>query len=162
MGHAAAATGTGVSRGRYDGAMSGQLDLSPLARALERVGDRWMLLLVRALLEGPRRFNDLQDRVPGIAPNILSERLKRLERESLVVARPYSTRPPRLVYELTGSGMELAASLRMLAVWGARHSGGQTDPPRHQTCGTPMEVRWYCPTCDRSVEENEDPEMQFL
>jgi DNA-binding HxlR family transcriptional regulator len=137
-------------------------DLSPLARALERVGDRWMLLLVRAMLEGPKRFNDLQEAVPGIAPNILSERLKRLERESLIVARPYSTRPPRLAYELTGAGMELAGSLRLLAQWGARHSGGQTEPPRHQTCGTPMEARWYCPTCDRSVEEDEDPEMLFL
>lgn len=148
--------------GRYDDGMTEHPDLSPLARALERVGDRWMLLLVRALLEGPRRFNDLQEAVPGIASNILSERLKRLERESLVVARPYSTRPPRLAYELTGAGMELAGSLRLLAQWGARHSGGQTDPPRHQTCGTPMEARWYCPTCDRSVEENEGPETQFL
>lgn len=147
---------------RYDGRMTEHPDLSPLARALERVGDRWMLLLVRALLEGPKRFNDLQETVPGIAPNILSERLKRLERESLIVARLYSTRPPRLAYELTGAGMELAGSLRLLAQWGARHSGGQTEPPRHRTCGTPMEARWYCPTCDRSVEEDEDPEMQFL
>ena len=148
--------------GRYDEGVTGHHNLSPLARALERVGDRWMLLLVQALLDGPCRFNDLQETVPGIAPNILSERLKRLERESLVVARPYSTRPPRLAYELTGAGMELAGSLRLLAQWGARHSGGQTDPPRHQACGTPMEARWYCPTCDRSVEENEDPETQFL
>jgi DNA-binding HxlR family transcriptional regulator len=142
--------------------MTARPDLSPLAQALERVGDRWMLLLVRALLDGPCRFNDLQETVPGIAPNILSERLKRLERENLVVARPYSTRPPRLSYELTAAGLELAGSLRMLAHWGARHSGGQTDPPRHQTCGTPMEARWFCPTCDRTVEENEGPELQFL
>ena len=52
---------------------------SPLAEALTRVGDRWTLLVVEALLPGPRRFNDLLGQVPGIAPNILSERLKRLE-----------------------------------------------------------------------------------
>ena len=147
---------------RYDGRVTEHADLTPLARALERVGDRWMLLLVRALLDGPCRFNDLQEILPGIAPNILSERLKRLEREAIVVARPYSTRPMRLSYELTSTGLELAGSLRMLAHWGARHSGGTSDPPRHTTCGTPMEARWYCPTCDRTVEESEDPELQFL
>jgi DNA-binding HxlR family transcriptional regulator len=67
---------------------------SPLAEALARVGDRWTLLVVQALLTGPQRFNDLLDQLPGIAANILSERLKRLEREGLLVARPYSERPP--------------------------------------------------------------------
>ena len=52
---------------------------SPLAEALARVGDRWTLLVVEALLDGPRRFNDLLGQIPGIAPNILSERLKRLD-----------------------------------------------------------------------------------
>src|SRR4051812_46854435 len=61
-----------------------------LELALERVGERWSLLIVEALLEGPRRFNELQDMVGGIAPNILTDRLRRLEREGVVVARPYS------------------------------------------------------------------------
>ena len=56
-------------------------DPSPLEAALERVGDRWSLLLVEALLAGPRRFNELGEAVPGIAPNILTDRLRRLERE---------------------------------------------------------------------------------
>ena len=63
---------------------------SALQEALHRVGDRWALLLVDALLPGPRRFGELQDAVPSIAPNILSDRLKRLEREGVVVARRYS------------------------------------------------------------------------
>jgi len=71
---------------------------SPLAEALARVGDRWTLLIVEALLPGPRRFNELLSLIPGIAANILSERLKRLEREALLVARPYSERPPRAAY----------------------------------------------------------------
>ena len=96
---------------------------SPLAEALAAVGDRWTLLVVEALLDGPARFNDLQDGIAGIAPNILSERLRRLEREGLAVAQPYSERPPRYVYELTTSGTELAGALRLLADWGARHSG---------------------------------------
>src|SRR5438128_400459 len=120
---------------------------SPLAEALARVGDRWTLLVVEALLTGPRRFNDLLGQIPGIAANILSERLKRLEREALLVARPYSQRPPRADYQLTAEGKDLAGALRLLAHWGSRHTD-QADSPRHLACGTPIEARWYCPTCD--------------
>jgi DNA-binding HxlR family transcriptional regulator len=130
---------------------------TPLAEALARVGDRWTLLVVDALLAGPRRFNELLGHIPGIAANILSERLKRLEREALLVARPYSDRPPRAAYQLTAEGAELAGALRLLAQWGARH----TDPaqaPRHHACGTPIEARWYCPTCDHLVEPEPQPE----
>jgi DNA-binding HxlR family transcriptional regulator len=118
---------------------------SPLELALERVGDRWSLLLVDALLDGARRFNELQDGV-GIAPNILTDRLRRLEREGIVLARPYSDRPPRVDYTLTAAGYDLAGALRLLADWGARRSE-DSDPIRHELCGTPLEARWYCPTC---------------
>jgi DNA-binding HxlR family transcriptional regulator len=128
---------------------------SPLAEALARVGDRWTLLVVEALLPGPRRFNDLLSQIPGIAANILSDRLKRLERDGLLVARPYSQRPPRAAYQLTAEGTELAGALRLLAHWGSRHTD-QTDSPRHRACGTPIEVRWYCPTCDQLVDHEPD------
>lgn len=131
---------------------------SPLEAALERVGDRWSLLLVDALLGGPRRFNELLDGVPGIAPNILTERLRRLEREGVLVGRPYSQRPVRLAYELTLDGHELAGALRLLADWGARRSE-QAEPLRHAACGTPLEARWYCPTCARPVTENEAADL---
>ena len=68
---------------------------SPLAQAVARVGDRWTLLVVDALREAPRRFNDLLDALPGIASNVLSQRLKHLEAEGVIVSRPYQTRPPR-------------------------------------------------------------------
>jgi DNA-binding HxlR family transcriptional regulator len=134
---------------------------SPLADALMRVGDRWTLLVVQALLAGPRRFNKLLEDIPGIAANILSQRLKRLEHEALVVSRPYSERPPRAAYELTAEGKELAGALRLLAQWGARHAL-PAEAPRHQACGTPLEARWYCPTCDHLVEDEPELEMQFL
>jgi DNA-binding HxlR family transcriptional regulator len=129
---------------------------SPLAEALARVGDRWTLLVVDALLTGPLRFNDLLGQITGIAANILSERLKRLERDGLLVARPYSERPPRAAYQLTAEGTELAGALRLLAHWGGRHTG-QEEAPRHPACGTPLEVRWYCPTCDHLA----DPEPRY-
>jgi DNA-binding HxlR family transcriptional regulator len=129
---------------------------SPLADALARVGDRWTLLVVAALLDGPRRFNELQDELEGIAPNVLSARLKALAEEALVVAQPYSERPPRFVYELSESGRELAGALRLLADWGARAGGG--EPYRHEPCGTPLEARWWCSSCEQVVEDPADGE----
>jgi len=129
---------------------------SPLAEALAILGDRWTLLVVEALLAGPRRFNELLDELGGIAANILSDRLKRLEREGLLVARPYSDRPPRAVYQLTAEGSELAGALRLLAYWGAGHAD-PAQAPVHPACGTPVEARWYCPTCDHLVDDEPPP-----
>ncbi len=134
---------------------------SPLADALIQVGDRWTLLVVQALLPGPRRFNELLEDIPGIAANILSQRLKRLERDALLVSRLYSERPPRAAYELTAEGRELAGALRLLAQWGSRHAL-PADAPHHAACGTPLEARWYCPTCDQLVEDEPELEMHIL
>src|ERR687896_660052 len=101
---------------------------SPLAAALDSVGDRWTLLLV--------------------------------EGEGLVLAQPYSERPQRYVYELTSSGHELAGALRLLSGWGARH-GESAEPPRHEACGTPVEVRWWCPTCERPVGDDESADLHY-
>ena len=132
---------------------------SPLSEALAAVGDRWTLLVVEALLGGPRRFNELQEDVRGIAPNILSGRLRRLELEGLAVAHPYSERPPRHVYELTAAGRELAGALRLLADWGARHS--EAEPVRHRACGTALEARWFCPTCEQTVDDPDEEGVHY-
>src|SRR3954453_13578094 len=84
---------------------------SALAEALDAVGDRWTLLIVEALLDGPRRFNDLQEPAPGIAPNALAQRQGRLEREPLAVAPPYSEGPPVCASRLTREGRDMAAPL---------------------------------------------------
>jgi DNA-binding HxlR family transcriptional regulator len=137
-----------------------------LAAALDRVGDRWSLLVVDALLAGARRFGELQADLDGIATNVLSKRLKQLEATGVIVARPYSARPPRFAYELTAAGQELGGALRLLSQWGADRAGA--DPgadvgggPAHGTCGTTLEARWYCPTCDRIVDADTD-ELRFL
>jgi DNA-binding HxlR family transcriptional regulator len=126
---------------------------SPLAAALSVVGDRWTALVIEALMERPRRFGDLQEALPGIAPNVLTQRLRELEGRALVVATPYSERPPRFVYELTDGARDLAGALRLLADWGARQAGA--EPPHHAVCGTPLEARWWCPTCEAAVDEPE-------
>jgi DNA-binding HxlR family transcriptional regulator len=132
-----------------------------LAAALAAVGDRWTLLIIDALLQGPRRFGELQQDVTGIAPNILTDRLRRLERDALVVTRPYSERPLRVSYELSAAGSELAGALRLLAGWGARNVTGAAAP-RHSVCGTPMEARWWCPTCQEPVSDDSHDELHFL
>jgi DNA-binding HxlR family transcriptional regulator len=122
---------------------------SPALRdAVARIGDRWSLLLVHALLEGPRRWRDLRDALPGIAPNVLADRLRRLERQGVVATSLYSSRPPRLAYDVTEDGRALAGVLRLLAAWGGSGPGG----PPHPVCGTPTEVRWFCPTCGTATE----------
>jgi len=134
---------------------------TPLSEALKRVGDRWTLLIVEALLGGPQRFGDLQDAVEGIAPNTLTQRLRHLEREAIVLSRPYSERPPRLAYELTAAGRELAGALRLLGDWGARFAD-EAEPLRHSICDTTLEARWYCPSCEVPVDESEAEDTRLV
>jgi DNA-binding HxlR family transcriptional regulator len=148
------------ARDSYDLAVM-QAELpDPLAAALAIIGDRWSLLIVAALLDGPRRFGDLQRQIQGIAPNVLSGRLRALEQSALVVARPYSERPPRFVYELGESGRELADPLRLLSAWGARNSA-ENHAPLHSACGTPLQTRWWCPTCEEAIAGEEGEQLQF-
>ena len=141
---------------RKDGPVTSGLD-----EAMARVGDRWTLLVVDALLVGPRRFSELQGAIPRVAPNVLTARLRRLESEGLVVAVPYSDRPPRLEYRITEGGRDLAGALRLLARWGSRTAGSategsQTVGPHHRSCGTALETRWFCPTCARVTDSADD------
>ena len=124
-----------------------------LAEALAVVGDRWSLAIVGTLLDGPVRFGTLQQLLPAIWPNVFSQRLRALQASGLLAAVLYSRRPPRYTYELTSAGAELAAPLRLLADWGARHLGAAGEPPRHAACETPLELRWYCPACEEAVAE---------
>jgi DNA-binding HxlR family transcriptional regulator len=126
-----------------------------LVEAVGRVGDRWSLLIVDALLDGSQRFGELQQAVVGVAPNILSARLKQLEREGLVVSRPYSRRPVRLDYELTEQGHDLAGALRLLASWGAA-SAPEHHRSRHAACGGALDVRWWCASCREPVDPDTD------
>ncbi len=113
------------------------------------------MLVVARLLDGPGRFGDISDSVPGISTNVLSARLRQLEVDGLLTSTPYSTRPLRLRYELTDDGRQLADALALLASWGAARSG---DPaPRiHQRCGTELEVRPWCPSCAEVVDGPDD------
>ena len=118
----------------------------PVARTLELVGERWSLLIVRDLLAGPRRFQDLQTSLPGVPPNVLSARLKMLEEHGVVARRFYSEHPPRAEYALTTRGKELGVVVGALAAWGSRHLDREASLV-HAECGHAVDVGYFCPHC---------------
>jgi len=98
-----------------------------IARTLEVVGDRWTLLVIRDVVLGNRRFDQLLTSL-GIASNVLTDRLNRLVEEGILERVPYSERPPRFEYRLTEKGRELGVALIALMQWGDRHISD--EPPR--------------------------------
>lgn len=101
---------------------------SPDARALDVVGDKWTLLIVRDLLPGPTRQMELRDRLPGISSAQLQTRLQWMEAHGLVTRTRYREVPPRVVYELTDRGRELVPVLAALARWGLAFVPGPARP----------------------------------
>src|SRR3954453_5105962 len=93
------------------------------ARALDIVGDRWTLLIVRELALGPRRFTDLMDGLPGISRNLLSQRLRDLETDGVLVRSELPPPAAGQVYELTDDGRDLSQAIIPLVAWGARRLG---------------------------------------
>lgn len=98
---------------------------SPDARALDLVGDKWTLLIVRDLADGPRRFVDLQRTLPGISTEQLRSRLNRMVDDNLLTRSRYREVPPRVDYELTPAARELLPAIAMIARWGYRHAWGE-------------------------------------
>jgi DNA-binding HxlR family transcriptional regulator len=98
----------------------------PVAHALELVGERWALLVVRELLHGPKRYTDLAERLPGIGTNVLASRLRDLEACGIVQKRTLPPPAASKVYELTEYGRGLKSVVRELALWGARSLGPPT------------------------------------
>ena len=95
-----------------------------MARTLDVIGERWTALVLRDLfLHGPRRFQDLQASLAGVAPNTLSARLKDLETKGIVERRLYSEHPPRLEYQLTAKGRTLGPVMKALREWGRKQPG---------------------------------------
>ena len=125
--------------------------LDGLLAATDVLGDRWSLPVVVAIADGVRRFSDLQQSLPGLAPNVLSRRLDELERAGVLTSAPYQTRPLRKSYELTVRGADLVPIAQQLAAWG---SGGEGIV--HAACGTALEHRWWCPACAQVVDDPDD------
>jgi DNA-binding HxlR family transcriptional regulator len=123
----------------------------PVARSLEFLGERWTLLIVRDLLMGAKKFQDFSASLSGVAPAVLSHRLKVLEKHGIVSRQLYSKHPPRAEYALTERGLELRPVVRALGIWGARHLGASWTFV-HDACGADIEIAYRCPTCRKTVD----------
>jgi DNA-binding HxlR family transcriptional regulator len=124
-----------------------------VARALEVVGERWTMLIVRDVFLGVRRFEDLQ-RDLGVARNVLASRLDRLVAEGILERRTYQERPPRHEYVLTDKGLDLWPVVTALMAWGDQHAPAPGGPPtvlEHRGCGGRLDADRVCGTCGERV-----------
>jgi DNA-binding HxlR family transcriptional regulator len=125
-----------------------------IARALETIGERWTLLILRDAFLGTRRFDDFQKSL-GIARNVLTVRLKSLVDAGLLERRRYQERPERYEYRLTEKGIDLWPVLFTLMKFGDKHAvEGDAMPPTvvtHRRCGTVIDDHMCCPKCGVQV-----------
>jgi DNA-binding HxlR family transcriptional regulator len=115
----------------FDYAAEGEANCKALGQILERIGDKWTIMIVGALSRGPMRFNVLQRAIPGLSHKMLTVTLRGLERDGLVKRTAYPTIPPRVDYELTQEGLSLHDPLLTLASW-ARSQQGYIDSARRK------------------------------
>jgi DNA-binding HxlR family transcriptional regulator len=101
----------------------------PIASALDIVGDKWSMVILRDLLTGKRRFGQFLESPERITTNVLTDRLERLEANGLISRRAYSERPPRYEYLLTDKGAGLLTALQEISRWGNRYIPGTRVPP---------------------------------
>jgi len=102
----------------------------PSRRLLDRIGDRWTVLVVGTLGDGPRRFSEIRRAVDGVSQKMLTQTLRGLERDGLVTRTVYAEVPPRVEYDLTPAGRTLQEPLRALERWAVEHFGGVADAQR--------------------------------
>jgi DNA-binding HxlR family transcriptional regulator len=122
-----------------------------IAKSLEVIGERWSLLIVREVMNGNRRFSEMQASL-GVARNVLSARLQRLIAEGILERRAYQESPERFEYFLTEKGLDLWPALIALLGWGDRHSTGPDGPPKvivHKVCGGRVSDRGICESCGK-------------
>lgn len=128
-----------------------------LARALEIVGERWTLLIIRSALLGTKRFDAFLENLE-IARNVLTKRLTRLVEHGLMERVPYQDRPVRHEYRLTASGRDLTRTVIALTQWGDSNLPQELDPPRradHIGCDGTVHIELRCSGCGREVHDEE-------
>lgn len=119
-----------------------------IATTLEVVGERWSLLIVREILLGVRRFDEIQSDL-GVARNVLQSRLQRLLEHGVLEKRRYQERPERYEYLLTDKGLDLWPAVIALMQWGDRY-GAPAGPPTvvtHRDCGGAVDAHRLCTSC---------------
>ena len=137
----------GVLRSDYEG------QTCSIARALELVGERWTILILRDAFLGRRRFDEFQESL-GIARNVLTKRLTTLVQAGIMERHPYQEHPERFEYRLTEAGRELFPIVVSLLHWGDRWTAGEAGPPLllvHEPCGQPAGAMLVCSHCGEEI-----------
>ncbi len=146
----------------------GRADLAntscPVSRVIERVGDPWVLMILREAFLGTRRFDDFQVQT-GVSPHLLSQRLKQLCEDEILQRRAYNAHPPRYEYLLTDKGRDLWPVIIALRNWGQTWLGGETITLTHKGCGAQIDPVMTCPDCGaplsaRDVQADLSPEFE--
>lgn len=123
-----------------------------IAQTLNILGDRWTLLILHEILIGQNTFNNIKKSLDGISSNLLSERLKDLEEQGLVISELYSTHPPRYQYTLTDKGTALEPVFNSLLIWGRSHLEKCYKKLIDPTTGEELEIGYYSKETGKRAE----------
>jgi DNA-binding HxlR family transcriptional regulator len=124
-----------------------------IAQTLNIIGDRWTLLIAHEILKGNVQFTDIKRSLEGISSNILSDRIKYLEKCGLVTSELYSEHPPRYQYQLTDSGKDLEPIFNAILLWGRDHLQKCYKKMIHSECQHEVTIAYYCPHCETNVDD---------
>jgi DNA-binding HxlR family transcriptional regulator len=117
------------------GMAHGEREICPVVESIELLQEKWVLHIIRALLEGPRGFNELARAVGGVNSTTLAARLEHLERAGIVTKTIESTMPPRTRYQLTAGGVELQSVIEAIDRWARTHLCGRAAAPAVAVAG---------------------------
>lgn len=124
-----------------------------LAQTLNILGDRWTMLVLHRISKGKNTFKELKEALDSIPTNILSDRIKLLEKNHLIKAELYSEHPPRYQYILTEKGRDFKHVFNAMILWSHKYVENCNRTIAHEECGNEVEIKYYCKNCDKYVED---------
>jgi len=126
-----------------------------LAQTLNIVGDRWTLLVLHRIYIGKNTFKELQQTLESIPSNILSSRLKILEKNGMIKSELYSEHPPRYQYIITDKGREFKHVFNSIMLWSTKYIDSCKRTIVHNQCGAEVEIKYYCKNCNEIIDDIE-------
>ena len=126
-----------------------------IAQTLNLIGDKWTLLILHAVKVGFKTYKELQENLPGIPTNLLSNRLKTLCEDDLLDCELYSKHPPRYQYNLTDKSNDLDDIYNALIIWGDHHLQKSFKCLNHKDCGGNVRIVYVCEKCGKELSKDE-------
>lgn len=126
-----------------------------IAQTLNIIGDKWTLLIIRQLSIGHNTYKEILQTLDGIPSNLLSNRLKELDKDGLITSEQYNSHPPRYKYVLTDSGRDLDDVFNSIILWGEKHLQKCYKQLIHEKCKHKIGLQYFCPHCHEVVEKQD-------